>query len=61
MTKQEEIKTLRGFKCPHCSWSEFSGEESVGMTPCRTCNSTGYIYEEIKDYGLPPDASQRSM
>jgi len=30
-------------KCPHCSWSEFKGEQSVGMTPCHNCNSTGYI------------------
>jgi len=30
-------------KCPNCSWSEFSNEESVAMTPCYNCNSTGYI------------------
>ena len=31
-------------KCPHCGWSQFEGGESVGMTPCYNCNSTGYNY-----------------
>jgi len=30
-------------KCPDCNWSEFQDGEVVGMTPCYTCNSTGYI------------------
>jgi len=34
-------------KCPDCEWSQFVGKESVGMTPCHTCNSTGYIYEPL--------------
>jgi len=34
-------------KCPDCEWSQFVGGESVGMTPCHTCNSTGYIYEPL--------------
>ena len=33
-------------KCPDCVWSQF-GEEHVGMTPCDTCNSTGYILESL--------------
>jgi len=36
-------------KCPDCVWGQFK-EESVGMTPCFHCNSTGYIIEPlIKD------------
>lgn len=38
-------------KCPDCNWSQFVGEESVGMTPCHTCNSTGYIYEPLIEEG----------
>ena len=34
-------------KCPDCNWSQFVGEESVGMTPCHTCNSTGYLIEPL--------------
>jgi len=33
-------------KCPHCIWSQFK-DEAVGMTPCNSCNSTGYIYEPL--------------
>jgi len=33
-------------KCPDCEWSQFKGE-SVGMTPCFRCNSTGYIFEPL--------------
>jgi len=33
-------------KCPDCAWGQF-GEESVGMTPCYSCNSTGYIFKPI--------------
>jgi len=33
-------------KCPNCGWSQFGGE-SVGMTPCHFCNSTGYIIEPL--------------
>jgi len=35
-------------KCPNCLWSEFRDGESVGMTPCFSCNSTGYIYKRIE-------------
>ena len=34
-------------KCPDCEWSQFVGEESVGMTPCHSCNSTGYLIEPL--------------
>jgi len=33
-------------KCPDCVWGQF-GEEPVGMTPCNSCNSTGYIVEPL--------------
>jgi len=33
-------------KCPDCEWGQF-GEEAVGMTPCYSCNSTGYIIEPL--------------
>ena len=33
-------------KCPDCEWGQF-GEEVVGMTPCYSCNSTGYIIEPL--------------
>ena len=38
-------------KCPDCAWSQF-GEEAVGMTPCYSCNSTGYIIEPLIDTPL---------
>jgi len=41
--KEVVIKT----KCPDCVWSEFVNEESVGMTPCYSCNSTGYLVEPL--------------
>ena len=48
----EPIKELyRRIKCPHCVWWQFEGE-SVGMTPCYECNSTGYIYELIETITL---------
>lgn len=34
-------------KCPECEWSEFGGEDTAGMTPCLSCNSTGYIYKPL--------------
>jgi len=34
-------------KCLDCEWSQYGDEESVGMTPCHSCNSTGYIYEPL--------------
>ena len=34
-------------ECPDCTWSQFQDGESVGMTPCLSCNSTGYITKEI--------------
>jgi len=33
-------------ECPDCAWSRF-GEESVGMTPCSRCDSTGYVIEPL--------------
>lgn len=33
-------------KCPDCEWSKF-GDEVVGMTPCYSCNSTGYVYKPL--------------
>ena len=32
-------------KCPDCAWGQV--QEAVGMTPCYSCNSTGYITEPI--------------
>lgn len=37
-------------KCPDCEWSQF-GEEVAGMTPCYSCNSTGYIIERLIEVG----------
>lgn len=34
-------------KCPYCKWTEFKEDDYVGMTPCDTCNSTGYIFEPL--------------
>ena len=34
-------------KCPDCEWSQFGDGESVGMTPCLRCGSTGYITEPL--------------
>ena len=34
-------------KCSYCEWSQFKDGESVGMTPCYRCNSTGYIIEPL--------------
>ena len=36
-------------KCPHCEWSQFEGGETVGMTPCYNCDSTGYIYMPLEE------------
>lgn len=33
-------------KCSDCVWGQF-GDETVGMTPCYRCNSTGYIMEPL--------------
>ena len=50
--RQELLKELASqgcvikVKCPHCSWSQFTNEV-VGMTPCFSCNSTGYIFEPL--------------
>ncbi len=36
-------------KCPHCVWWKFEFVDAiVAMTPCPNCNSTGYIYVELK-------------
>ena len=49
----EEQGASHRVKCSHCSWSQFTAEEVVGMSPCNECNSTGYILEplrlEVKD------------
>ena len=39
----EEIAVIDRGKCPDCAWSQFSKEEAVAMTPCHSCNSTGFI------------------
>jgi len=51
----EEVKYYKQVKCPDCEWSQFKGEEGVGMTPCDRCNSTGYIYEPVDDEGGSPE------
>ncbi len=38
---------VRKVKCPDCAWAQFSPDEAVGMTPCYSCNSTGYITEPL--------------
>lgn len=45
MTKQEEMYIKA--KCPDCAWSQFKEWEAVGMTPCWSCNSTGYFFEPL--------------
>ena len=37
---------VRKIKCPDCVWGQF-GEEAVGMTPCHSCNSMGYIIDPL--------------
>jgi len=37
---------VRKTRCPDCEWALF-GEKSVGMTPCYSCNSTGYIIKPL--------------
>lgn len=37
-------------KCPDCSWYKFE-DEVVGMTPCHSCDSTGYIVEPLIEDG----------
>ncbi len=35
-------------RCPAgCAWGQFPDEEPVGMTPCHSCNSTGYVFEPL--------------
>ena len=36
---------IRKVKCPDCAWGQV--QRVVGMTPCYSCNSTGYITEPI--------------
>lgn len=38
-------------KCPDCTWSQFKDGEMVGMTPCYSCNSTGYLVEPLIEEG----------
>lgn len=33
-------------KCPDCEWGLFV-DGAIGMTPCYSCNSTGYIIEPL--------------
>jgi len=43
-------KLYRKVKCPDCEWSQFSGcIDTVGMTPCYRCQSTGFIFVPV-DY-----------
>ena len=42
-----EYGVVTKVRCPDCNWSQFVGEESVGMTPCYSCNSTGYLIEPL--------------
>jgi len=44
--KQDSQGVVIRVKCPYCEWSQF-GEEAVGMTPCYSCNSTGYIIKPL--------------
>ena len=37
---------VRKVKCPNCEWSQFK-DEVVGMTPCYSCDSTGYVEEPL--------------
>ena len=48
--KQGSQGVVLKVKCPDCTFSQFK-DEVVGMTPCHSCNSTGYVYEplEVKD------------
>ena len=46
MTTQQEW-LYRRVKCPDCEWSQFQDGEAVGMTPCLSCSSTGYIFEPL--------------
>ena len=39
-------KVVIKVKCPDCVWSQFR-DETVGMTPCYRCNSTGCIIESL--------------
>lgn len=34
-------------KCLDCTWSQFAEGEAAGMTPCHSCNSTGYRIEPL--------------
>ncbi|KKM80157.1 hypothetical protein LCGC14_1342640 [marine sediment metagenome] len=43
----EEQEASGKVKCPDCEWSQF-GDEPVGMTPCYSCNSTGYLTEPLR-------------
>ncbi len=46
MKRLDELGVVIKVKCLDCSWSQFEGE-SVGMTACYSCNSTGYIIEPL--------------
>ena len=49
---QETVRRIddvvRKVRCPTgCAWGQFPDEEPVGMTPCHSCNSTGYVFEPL--------------
>ena len=47
ITNDQTRKTIyKRVKCPDCKWSQFQ-DEVVGMTPCDSCISTGYIFEPL--------------
>ena len=46
MDYKKEVLYIR-VKCPDCEWGQFFQDESVGMTPCYHCNSTGYVYKPL--------------
>ncbi len=45
MKRLDGIGVVIKVKCPDCAWGQV--QETVGMTPCYSCNSTGYITEPI--------------
>lgn len=42
----DSVGAVLKVKCPDCEWSQFI-DEAVGMTPCPSCNSTGYKIEPL--------------
>ena len=48
--KLDKLGAVIRVKCPDCSWYKFE-DEVVGMTPCHSCNSTGYIVKPLIEDG----------